>query len=401
MERSRRKLLYLREENNELSRLQGEIERLSHKVKELPVVREINRNIASLLNTDEILEIIIDRATSMLESEIGSILLLDDSRKELVIRASRGLNDKIVLNTHVPIGEGVSGWVAQTGLPLLITDISKHSRFARKDGKYYTNSLISVPLEIGGKIIGVMNINNKKTKSPFVKDDLELLKTLAAQASVAVEISELFNDLHNSYLHAVEALTAAIDAKDHYTCHHSKQVTEFAVSIAREMHLSDEEIETIREACQLHDLGKIGVRDEILTKPGKLTEQEWKEMQTHPLKGVEILKPLGFLKEVIDLVKEHHERFDGQGYPLGLGREHIKLGARIIAVADAFSAMISKRPYRKIMSAKKAMQELRQQSDHQFDPQVVQAFLKAVKRGENNCKNRVQGVRDCTGWPGT
>lgn len=381
MEKSRRKSLYIKVEDNELSRLQREIERLSQKVKELPVMHEINRDIASLLKMDEILEIIINRATSMLESEVGSILLLDGSQKELVIKAARGLSDEIVRNARIPIGEGVSGWVAQTGLPLLITDISKNGRFAQKDGKYYTNSLISVPLEIGGKVIGVININNKKTKEAFAKDDLELLKTLAAQASVAVEIAELFDDLHNSYLHTVEALTAAIDAKDHYTSHHSKQVTRFAIDIARKMQLPDKEIETIREACQLHDLGKIGIHDYILTKPGKLTQQEWKDMQTHPLKGMEILKPLGFLREVIELVKEHHERFDGRGYPAGLKGNNILLGARIIAVADAFSAMISERPYRKRMSKEEALEELRRQAGHQFDPRPVKTFLEAANRG--------------------
>ncbi len=381
-EKNKRESLSIKEENNKLNRFQREIERLSQKVKELPVMHEINRDIASLSKIDEMLEIIIDRATSMLESEIGSILLfVDDSHKELVIRAARGLSNEIIRNTRVPLGEGVSGWVAQTGLPLLITDISKNNRFTWKDGKYYTNSLISVPLEIGGEVIGVININNKKTKEAFAKNDLELLKTLAAQAAVAVEIAELFKKLHNSYLHTIEALTAAIDAKDHYTCHHSQQVTGFAVAIAQEMQLPEEEIETIREACQLHDLGKIGIHDHILTKPGRLTQQEWKEMQSHPLKGVEILKPLGSLREVIDLVKEHHERFDGQGYPDGLEGNDICLGARIIAVADAFSAMISNRPYRKKMPREEALEELSQQANHQFDPEVVKSFLKAAQGG--------------------
>jgi len=383
MEKDKGESLSSQEENNKLSRFQREIERLSQKVKELPVMHEINRDIASLSKIDEILGVIIDRATSMLESEIGSILLfVDNSHKELVIRAARGLSDEIIRNTRVPLGEGVSGWVAQTGLPLLITDISKNSRFTRKDGKYYTNSLISVPLEVGGKVIGVININNKKTKETFTKEDLELLKTLAVQASVAVEIAELFKNLHDSYLHTIEALTAAIDAKDHYTCHHSRQVTGFAVAIAREMHLPDKEIEAIRKACQLHDLGKIGIHDHILTKPGKLTQQEWKEMQTHPLKGVEILKPLGSLNEIIYLVKEHHERFDGQGYPNGLEGNNIRLGARIIAVADAFSAMISNRPYRKKMPREEAMEEVSQQANHQFDPEVVRSFLKAAQNGK-------------------
>ena len=381
MRKTQEKFLDIRKESDELSRLQEEIEHLSRKVKELPVMREINRGIASLLKIDEILRIIIDRATLMLKSEVGSILLFDDSGKKLIIKASRGLSDNIVRNTRIPIGEGVSGWVAKTGSPLLITDISKNGRFARKDGKYYTNSLISVPLEIGGEVIGVININNKKTKEPFAKDDLEILKTLAAQTSVAVEIAGLFDDLHDSYLHTVEALTAAIDAKDHYTCHHSRQVTEFAIAIAREMHLSDKETETIREACQLHDLGKIGVRDYILTKPGKLTQQEWEEMQTHPLKGTEILKPLGFLREVIELVKEHHERFDGRGYPAGLQGKDILLGARIIAVADTFSAMISERPYRRKINRNDALEELRQQASQQFDPQIVRTFLKAARKG--------------------
>jgi len=197
----------------------------------------------------------------------------------------------------------------------------------------------------------------------------------------AKDLRNLYEELQVTYLRTIKALAQAIDARDHYTHSHSQNVTKYAVMIAQEMKLPAKEIDRIKQASELHDLGKIGIHDYVLTKPGKLTPQEWEEVRLHSLKGAEILEPLKFLKEATKLIQQHHERYDGKGYPYCLKGETIHLGARIMAVADAFDAMISERPYReKPLTKQEAVEEVRRNSGTQFDPQVVQAFAKIVDK---------------------
>lgn len=194
-------------------------------------------------------------------------------------------------------------------------------------------------------------------------------------------LSRLYEDLRSTYMRTIKVLAYAIDARDHYTHSHSENVTKYAVAIATEMGLSVKEVESIREACALHDLGKIGIEDNILTKPTPLTETEWEQIKRHPEIGAQILEPLTFLNSVIDLVRQHHEHYDGSGYPQGLKAEDILLGARIINVADAYEAMRSARSYRKVpLSKEKAILEIKQNSGKQFDPKVVEAFLRIVDK---------------------
>jgi putative nucleotidyltransferase with HDIG domain len=194
-------------------------------------------------------------------------------------------------------------------------------------------------------------------------------------------LTRLYEDLRTTYMRTIKALAQAIDARDHYTHSHSENVAKIAVAIAEEMKISIKEIEIIREACELHDLGKIGVGDSILTKPDSLTPEEWAQIKRHPITGAQILEPLTFLNDVIELVRQHHEHYDGSGYPEGRKGEDIVLGARIINLADAYEAMRSARSYRKEPFTKEeAILEIKNNSGKQFDPKVVEAFLKVVDR---------------------
>jgi HD-GYP domain-containing protein (c-di-GMP phosphodiesterase class II) len=179
-------------------------------------------------------------------------------------------------------------------------------------------------------------------------------------------------------MRTINSLVSAIDFKDKLTRNHSDNVKHYAVAIADAMGLSPAQISTIKEACQVHDLGKIGVHDNILTKPGRLTEQELKEMKLHSLAGAVILKPFHFLDKVVLIVRQHHERYDGTGYPDGIKGDKIDIGARIMSVADSFDAMTSKRPYRDPLSKEDALAELQSFSGTQFDPQVVEVFIKLM-----------------------
>jgi HD-GYP domain-containing protein (c-di-GMP phosphodiesterase class II) len=194
-------------------------------------------------------------------------------------------------------------------------------------------------------------------------------------------LTKLYEDLRSTYMHTIKVLAQAIDAKDHYTHSHSENVAKYASTIAEEMGLSLREIETVREACELHDLGKIGVDDSILSKPSSLTPQEWEQIKRHPMIASQILEPLAFLSQAIELIRQHHEHYDGSGYPQGLSGEDILLGARIIHLADAYEAMRSARSYRKIPFSKEAaILEIKKNSGKQFDPKVVEAFLKVVDK---------------------
>ena len=194
-------------------------------------------------------------------------------------------------------------------------------------------------------------------------------------------LSRLYEDLRSTYMHTIKVLAQAIDARDHYTHSHSENVAKYAVAIAEEFKLSAKEIETIREACELHDLGKIGIEDYILTKPSSLNEEEWKQIKRHPTIGAQILEPLTFLDNVVEMVRQHHERYDGKGYPEGRKGEDIVFGARIINLADAYEAMRSARSYRKTpLTKEEALLDIIRNKGTQFDPKVVDAFLNVVDR---------------------
>jgi len=356
-------------------------EKVRERSKELTLLYKIGRDVLSTLELEEVLRTIVDTISRTLDIEICSILLLDKETNQLVIKSACGLPQEIIAQTKLKPDEAISGWVIQHKEPLLVEDIETDPRFATDSHeKYYTHSFISVPLMAKEEIIGVVNVNNKRTKEIFTKDDLRLVRGVANEATIAIENARLYSSLEDAYLKTVVALTSAIDAKDHYTMDHSEHVSNYAVAMAKELRLSPTEIEDIRRACQLHDLGKIGVHDQILTKPDKLTPDEWKEIKLHSLKSAEILKPLAFLAEVIILIEQHHERYDSAGYPYGLKGDEIKLGARIIAVADSFDAMVTPRPYRQRLSIEAAIEEIKKNSGTQFDPKIVELFLGVLKR---------------------
>ena len=356
---------------------------LAEKVSHLTTVTEVGLAATSTLHLRDVLEVIMEKIVQALSCEVGSILLLDRETNLLRIEASYGIDEKTAKTLKLEKGERISGWVAQHGEPLLSNDVEKDPRFAKRSSeKYFTKSLLSVPLKARGEVIGVLNVNNKKDRKVFTETDLKLLSGLASQASVAIQNARLYNRVNETYMNAIRALARAIDEKDHYTRTHSENVTKYAVAIAQEMNRSKRELEEIHEAAQLHDLGKIGIHDSILNKPGKLTEDEWKEIKQHSLKSAKILEPLTFLNGVIDIIKQHHERFDGGGYPNGNHGQNIPLGARILAVADSYDAMTSERPYREPMSKEEAIKELKKESGKQFDPDVVQAFLQLVKKNQ-------------------
>jgi len=216
----------------------------------------------------------------------------------------------------------------------------------------------------------------KEQNSGLQKQNILLAKRIEESTR---NLARLYEDLRSTYMRTIRALAQAIDARDHYTHSHSENVSKYSVALARELGFAVKDIEIMRDAAELHDIGKIGISDLILLKPSSLTQEEWLEIKKHPQTGAQILEPLTFLSEVIELVRQHHEHFDGSGYPGGKKGPDILQGARILHVADAYDAMVSARSYRKVpLSKEQAIAELKRNSGTQFDPQVVEAFLKLM-----------------------
>jgi putative nucleotidyltransferase with HDIG domain len=204
---------------------------------------------------------------------------------------------------------------------------------------------------------------------------------LASQVAAAMENAALYDGLRQSYLRTVQALVAAVEAKDSYTRWHSTNVAKYAVAISRDLGLSPSQLEEIHIAAILHDVGKIGISERIISKPDRLSREEFDIMKDHPAHGMRILEPIGFSPNIINAIYQHHERYDGKGYPQGIAGEDIALAARILTVADSIDAMVSERPYRGTISSETVIRELEKESGLQFDPQAAQAARGLIERG--------------------
>ena len=239
---------------------------------------------------------------------------------------------------------------------------------------------VSVPLYLGKQMIGVLNADKRTSSGTFNPHQLKLLSIFANQVSVSLENIRLNEDLKEKLLNAISTLAMALEAKDAYTRGHSQRVSQYSVHVARELGLTEEEIESIRIAGLLHDIGKIGIQDKILNKDGKLTDEEWKQIRKHPDISVNILSRIPDLKGILQIIRHHHERYDGKGYPQGLAAEAIPLGARILAVTDMLDALTSDRPYRQRTSLGDAMEIVRSVTGAQLDPPIVEALERIIER---------------------
>jgi putative nucleotidyltransferase with HDIG domain len=242
--------------------------------------------------------------------------------------------------------------------------------------------ILCVPLKLRDRAIGVVSVLREGEGRGFAEDDEMLLSSIGSQIAVAIENYRLNLDVERTYVETIMALALAVEAKDTYSAGHSKRVGFYAMKIGEAMGLDEDMLRTLNDAGILHDIGKIGIKDEILLKATPLTPDEAKIMQQHSVIGEAIVKPVRSLQKVVDLVRHHHERFDGGGYPSGLKGEDIPLGARILAVADTYDAMMTDRPYRKRLTLEQTRIELRRHAGTQHDPSVVNAFLGFLQEKE-------------------
>ena len=365
--------------NSEL-RQKREIERLNRdlnrKVKELSVLYAISESFQPVHpEGDDLFERIVQMAADITEAQRASLMLVDEETNHLVIKASRGIDEFVRDETFVSLGDGIAGQVAIQGKPFFVRNIQETALTDTvEDARYLTGSLISVPLLIRGEVFGVLHVADKASGESFLEEDLTLLSALAKKAALAVENQALYESIYTTLTDTLLSLVSTIEARDPYTKDHSHRVTHWAVQIAQAMGSGQDDVDVIKFAGYLHDIGKIGIRDSVLMKPGSLTPEEMAVIRTHPIIGERIVKPLGLLPMERSIIRHHHERWDGKGYPDGLQGEGIPLPARILAVADVFDAVTSNRVYRKARSPEEALRELQRSVGTQFDRQVVLAF---------------------------
>ena len=259
-----------------------------------------------------------------------------------------------------------------------LADMGIYDFISRRTNPERLGFVVDKGIRLHGLLASGRRLNQglKETNGSLEKQNILLAKRIEDSAK---SLSRLYEDLRSTYMRTIRVLAQAIDARDHYTHSHSENVARYAVAISNQMNLPAKEIELIRQACELHDLGKIGIEDSILLKTSELNALEWEQIKRHPSIGAQILEPLTFLNGVVDLVKQHHEHYDGSGYPEGRKGEDILLGARIIHIADAFEAMTAARSYRKVpLSKSQAIEEIKNNSGTQFDPKIVDVFLKVI-----------------------
>jgi HD-GYP domain-containing protein (c-di-GMP phosphodiesterase class II) len=249
------------------------------------------------------------------------------------------------------------------------------------------SSIICAVLRSPRTRLGVMHLDRGPFHEPFTSYDFHLADAIAASVTVGIESALLVDQQRTEFIQSVTSLARAVEMRDQYTADHTRRVTEYSLLLARELHLSPQEIYQVEIGTPLHDIGKIGVDDAILRKPGRLTPEEFEVMKTHTLKGADILQSMANLRPMIPIVRNHHERWDGQGYPDGLASDQIPATARVVAVADAFDAMTSDRPYRPSLPVSVAFEELHRHAGTHFDPRCVATFLQLRPQIEKFLRN--------------
>jgi HD-GYP domain-containing protein (c-di-GMP phosphodiesterase class II) len=330
-------------------------------------------------NLNRLLELIAEQVKTILNCNRCSVFILDRQTSELWSKVALGMQHTEI---RVPIGKGIAGHVASSGMTINIKDAYQDQRFTHDIDRltgYRTHSILAVPLKnVSGHIIGVFEAMNK-SGAPFSIDDEGILQLISSLAASGIENAQLYESLSKSQLETIYRLAVTAEYRDQQdTAIHLRHISEYSALIAQGMGLPEREVENIRYASPLHDIGKVGIADAILLKPGKLTPEEFEEIKKHTLYGAKILSNAesSLLQIACKVAASHHEKFDGTGYPARLKAEQISIYARIVSVADVFDALCSQRVYKPKWEPQKAREYINGEIGKAFDPSVVEAFEK-------------------------
>jgi len=352
---------------------------------QLQALHIIDRAISSSFDLRPVLNTVIAQTIAQLDVDAVDVLLYHPHLKILDYVTGQGFRTRAIEQTRLRLGECFAGHSAferrTIHVPNLPESGSSFTRAAILEGEGFLE-YYAVPLIAKGEVKGVLEVFNR-TPLPLNPEWVDFLETLAGQAAITIDQTQLFDDLQRANLELVIAYDAtiegwarAMDLRDEETENHTRRVTEMTLSLARALGITGNDILHIRRGALLHDIGKMGVPDNILLKEGELTAEEWVLMRRHPQFAYEMLQPIKYLRQSLDIPYCHHEKWDGTGYPRGLKGEQIPIAARIFAIIDVWDAVTSDRPYRKGWTEQKALAHIQEQSGKQFDPKIVDAFLK-------------------------
>ncbi len=336
----------------------------------------ISKSFTSELDLENLLNKITDVVRSALNADRCTIYLYDEEHNELWSKVATGLKDELRFSAEL----GLAGYTARTGEALNIADAYMDTRFnpeIDKETGYKTKSVLTAPLrDDDNNLTGVFQVLNKK-EGQFSDDDQKLLNAISAAAATALENAKSYESLHRSFISFIETISTTLDSRDYITSGHSRRVSMYSVQIAHLMKLSRQDIEKIRFASLLHDIGKLGIPEMVLFKNKKLSEDEYEIIKRHATLSYSILDKIKFQKHLDDIPQiaaSHHEKIDGKGYPKGLKGDQIPLGGKIIAVCDVFDALTSRRQYSDRLSMEKVIEILESETGTSFEPYVVYQF---------------------------
>jgi PAS domain S-box-containing protein len=363
-------------------------EQAQQRLERLRSLQEIDRAVSGSLDLKTTLSVFVKCLIENLGVDAADFLLYQPTMQNLEFVTGSGFRNDTLNQVKLRIGEGHAGRAALEGEIVHIPDLNletvrfERAKLCRREGFV---AYFGVPLIAKGEIVGVLEVFHRSPLEPS-SEWIGFLETLAGQAAIAIDRLQLFVDLERSnmelmraYNEVIEGWARALELRDHGTEGHSRRVEELTLAIAKKMGVEGEELSNICQGALLHDIGKMGIPDAILQKPGPLNEDEWKIMKQHPTFAYEMLSPIDHLKPALDIPYCHHEKWDGNGYPQGLKGEEIPLSARIFAVVDVWDALRSDRPYRDAWSDEKALAYIKDQAGKHFDPRVVEVFLEIVQ----------------------
>ena len=372
---------------------------LRFQVYSLETLMQLTHQLNASLDLEPLLNMLILSVMGQLRVNSACLLLTDDRENptRLDVSTFKGLKEEqvrgIALSYDSSLVRALKPSDSEEPRPIRLASLERDPGLSADVGRLFAAGLTVVcPVVMKNRLIAMVAAGEKVSGHEHTSADLEMLRALAESAGIAIENARLFRDLQEAYVSTVRLLVSRIEEKDPYTHGHTERVAAYAVGIAREMGLTPEEVQTIQFGAFLHDIGKVHTQDEILHKPGALTEEEWKMVKAHPVRGAEMVRGVKFLEKSIDMIRHHHERVDGKGYPDGLTGDQISLHAKIVNLADAFDAMTTDRPYRAGMTAEQAMEQMSTKAGSQFAAEVVQVFVPALSEG------RIGVIKNDTPW---
>jgi putative nucleotidyltransferase with HDIG domain len=362
--------------SSSIDKLNRQIEKLKLERERLHALLNITKNLTAETNLEKLLFKIMDEVRTMINADRCTVFLYDENSEELWSKIAIGLEEEI----RIPANKGIAGHVWETGEIVNIPDAYKDDRFNPEVDKktgYKTKSMLTMPLlNLYNETIGVFQVLNKKGGA-FTKENEKVLSAISFIAASAIENALLYEEQQKSFTSFIETLSTTLDTRDYITAGHSRRVTLYALEIARIMKFDVEQMEIIRYAGLLHDIGKIGVPEVVLFKDRKLSEDEYEIIKRHANLTRSILNKIHFLKKyqsIPEIAASHHERIDGKGYPDGLNGDNIPLGGKILAVADVFDALTSRKPYQDRMELDEVMEIIEKDTGKAFEPFVVYNF---------------------------